>query len=274
MPVCSTVPIALPGPGSLFLARSPADYVAFALVTTRFVWSADGRRMSNTWRSQREQKKAGNLLSDEAKAEIFDKLQEEYRTVAGSIDPADRTALDRWIAAHNWRVLHNKMDTSLSELGNEADAMAKVDFYNIARHVDNTFRFKFNPVRMPFYMFLDETGVSAGSESNAELRKSAFYDFLAQLRKFGGRITYATHEPMLVWKQMRDITDMFDEVHSFDLPKGRFYLVLGYRTVQNFQAKKGARGIDWAFVSYDDMSRYPTGWIVTPPPPMAHDRGA
>jgi hypothetical protein len=270
MPVCSTVPLALPGEGSVFLARSPGDYIAFALTVSRFVWSKDARQISRTLKARRAARKAGKtvLTEDDIKA-IYAQLQEEYKTVARSIDPSDKSSLDRWIAAHNYRVLHNKVDAQLGDMEAEAEAMRNMDFYGMARHVTDVHRFKHNPPSMPFYMFLDETGVSAGSEQNAELRKSAFYDFLAQLRKFGGRIAYATHEPMLAWKQLRDITDLFMRLQSWDFPKGRFYVVTGHATAANYIAKKQVRYLDVAWISYEKMGRYPTAWIVTPPPVMS-----
>lgn len=267
-PVASTVPISLPGPGSLFLTRSPSDYIAFALVVSRFVWSSDARRMSNTLKS-RAARRGGAAMGEAEILDHFGRLQEEYKRIASTIDPSDRSALDRWIAAHNWRVLNNKLDARLEDLEGEAFSMSQADFYALARHVHGGFRFAFNPPNMPFAMFLDEVGVSAGSHDNKELRDSAFYAFLAQLRKFGGRIAYATHEPMLVFKQMRDITDRFMLLRSWDLPRGRLYLVTGHNTAADLEARRKVRMVDVAWIPYGEMGRYPTTWIVQQPPKLA-----
>lgn len=265
-PVVSTVPIALPGPGTFFLAANVGDYIAAGLAFSQFCWSDEARKMALNPRPRR---RAG--VTDEWVLDIFQRLQQNYRQTAVEIDWRDKNTIDGWLMAHNYTVLHNMLGNGaldLAEIKAKAAEYKGMDFYKMADHIDDTFRFKYRPPHMKFTLILDEVGVAASADDNNALKNSAFYPWLAQLRKFGGIIMYSGHHPTRVFKQMREVTDAFYKVFSWDFPslRRRLYVGLGFNSEEAFDMMKGLAGFPTIrFVPYDTLSRYPTFWIVRQP---------
>lgn len=264
-PVVTTVPIALPGEGSMFIARSVADYIAAGLVLTRFGWSAEAEKISKLPRGwlARRRRPAPYLHNDVV--QFYVKLQAEYRKIAETIDWQDYNSLDLHLLAHDYLVLGNFLGVkSIFDVRGEETAAFAKNFYSSFDHIHGNFRFAFREPYLPFMLCLDEIGVAASADDNKMLKESAFYPFLAQLRKFGGKIIYNGHHPSRVFKQLREVTDYHIIVSSFNIKplRGKIYFCRGYADEASFDAQTGLKWwrLDW--VTFDTLSRYPTYWIV------------
>lgn len=268
VPVCSTVPMALPGPGSFFLCASVGDYIAAGLVFSNFVWSDNAKKIAALPKGALGRAVRRGGIDLDMVARIYEQLQDDYKTVAKSIDWRKKKSIDGWMMAHNHLVLSNALGQgSIDQVGELAERYQGRDFYSMADHVDDHFRFKFVPPHLKFVLVLDEVGVAASADDNTALKQSAFYPWLAQLRKFGGVIMYSGHHPSRVFKQMREVTDSFTKIISVNIPafRGKIYAQFNFHSEEHYEEFRKCRGFNVHWVSYDMMSRYPTFFMVREP---------
>ena len=268
LPLISTVPVITPQRGALFLARDVGDYLAGALVLTRFVWSEQAKILAKIPKGWLGRKVRKFPISYREVDDIFTRLQAEYRAVAQQIDWKASTSIDKFVVAHDYLVANNLLGKkSMLEVGQEAVSLMEEGFYNLSFQFWGNHRFDYLKPYLPFVMFLDELGVSASADDNEALKASAFYDILAQLRKFGGNILYTGHHPSRVFKQLREITNIHYKVKYWDFPiiNHRLYYMQGYLSEDRYaEGLRPDKQRLWT-VPIPILSRYPTYWIVRPP---------
>lgn len=267
-PVISTTPIVLPRPYCLFMAQTPGDYLAAVFVLSQWVFSKEAWAIRRSVEQRRSLwgRRRPPEFSEEHIESIFKRMQAQYRALAPTMSSKwkDRTSINALIAAHNERVLNNRLDAPLGDIFSEAEVFRQRDFYSIADSVWGDFRFRYTAPAIRYALIIDEVGVAASADDNESLKHSAFYPFISQCRKLGATIWCSGHDPSRMQKQLRELVTRFCRVISLDLPFGwgRFYVVLGYPTPEKFEERRGIKSIQWGRVTYDQLSLYSSFWIV------------
>lgn len=242
-PVCSSVPLVLPGDGPTILATTVGHYIAFGtVISPRDVLAAlskkgqgcFGRVLAMDWG-----KASAGVWRVVQEAEKTDFAEKVEQFVQG-IDWKSKGALAEAIEQHNRRVLGN---------------------WRPGIH-PSEFLFDYQPPPFDSVCFIDEGGVMVGSDMWRELSQGAFYDWLCQVRKLDVQLWMTAHTPARVAKVVRELVSEFVRLASIKVGKrGRICISVTYRTEEDFDKREhGSIRVRW--VPRQILRHYQTYFIV------------